>query len=177
MITRCRNPKHVFFGRYGGAGITVCERWLTYENFLADMGPRPPGLTIDRIKNERGYEPGNCRWATRKEQQRNRKCCRYLELNGRRLLIQDWAQELGVNISTLSERLRKGWSVERTLTTPVDRSRSHAPIRKLTPDQVRQIRERHAANAATTDSLAEEFGVTKNSIDMILQRLSWRNVA
>lgn len=72
MIQRCTNPKHLHFSNYGGRGITVCERWLnSFENFLADMGPRPDGLTIERRNNYLGYFKSNCRWATRKEQMAN----------------------------------------------------------------------------------------------------------
>jgi hypothetical protein len=73
MIDRCHNPKHRSFKNYGARGITVCARWHDLENFLVDMGPRPPGLTIDRINNDGNYEPGNVRWATRSVQQRNKR--------------------------------------------------------------------------------------------------------
>jgi hypothetical protein len=73
MVRRCSNPKAGGWERYGGRGIKVCERWLKFDNFLADMGKRPPNLTLDRKNNDGNYEPGNCRWATRSEQQHNRR--------------------------------------------------------------------------------------------------------
>lgn len=73
MVKRCTNPNATRWGHYGGRGITVCARWRTFANFLVDMGEKPPGLSIDRIDNGRGYEPGNCRWATHREQCRNKR--------------------------------------------------------------------------------------------------------
>lgn len=73
MKERCFNPKTKGYHRYGGRGITVCERWQQFENFLADMGERPPGLTLERVNNDGNYEPTNCKWVTMEEQQKNKK--------------------------------------------------------------------------------------------------------
>lgn len=88
MITRCCNPNAPKFQRYGARGITVCERWRSFANFLADMGERPEGLTLDRIENDGNYEPGNCRWADASTQCRNRSAAayagnRHCEVSGR----------------------------------------------------------------------------------------------
>jgi hypothetical protein len=124
MNERCSNPAKKFYSYYGGRGITVCERWRGehgFENFLADVGPRPSKEhSIDRIDNDRGYEPGNVRWATRVEQMRNRRSCRVLEAFGRQQTVAAWAEQYGLKLGTVCARINKGWSVERALTTPVD---------------------------------------------------------
>jgi hypothetical protein len=76
MLARCTNPKNKQYPLYGGRGITVCARWLDYANFLADMGSRPEGMSLDRVDNNKGYAPDNCRWATRSQQQRNKSTTR-----------------------------------------------------------------------------------------------------
>src|SRR4029077_2835099 len=116
MIARCYRPSAANFRRYGGAGITVCERWRVFANFLADMGERPEGLTLDRIDSDGNYEPGNCRWATLSQQMANRKGIHELYFKGRKLTRQEWAQETGIKYWTIKKRLARGWSVTRTLT-------------------------------------------------------------
>lgn len=116
---RCNNPKCKDYPRYGGRGIAVCDRWDQFSNFLADVGPRPsPKHTIDRIDNEGDYEPGNVRWATVVEQANNRRSNVRLLFNGEEFTITQWARKIGLGTSTLHERLKAGWSVERALTTP-----------------------------------------------------------
>lgn len=120
MLHRCTQPHNGRYASYGGRGITVCERWHSFENFIADMGSRPDGTTLDRFPNNDGsYEPGNCRWATPKEQSSNRRSNRFLTFGGETLTLTEWARRLGVGHRTLGQRLDKwGWSVERTLSTP-----------------------------------------------------------
>lgn len=115
MVQRCVDPNDTTYPRYGAKGITVCNRWLKFEHFLSDMGERPAGLTLDRIRNELGYEPGNCRWATRKEQAVNRTSTIFFE--GR--CLQEISLELGGNHGLVSNRVKRGWSLERAATTPV----------------------------------------------------------
>lgn len=123
MIRRCTDPSHDHYARYGGAGVTVCDRWLhSFENFLADMGHKPtPKHTIDRFPNGNGhYRPDNCRWATWKEQARNRKSNTILEFNGERRCCAEWAEIKGIHQATLLRRLHVyGWSIERALTESV----------------------------------------------------------
>lgn len=88
-------------------GITVCDRWAKFENFLADMGERPEGKTLDRIKNELGYSLENCRWATSAEQQRNTRRTRMLTYRGVTLCKKDWAKRIGISSPALSARLNR----------------------------------------------------------------------
>lgn len=120
IIQRCTNPAHPNFKHYGGRGVSVCDRWRSYDDFLADVGLRPsPRHTIERADNERGYEPGNARWATWAEQARNRRTSRLLTAQGVTMNIADWAARLGVCTSVLIYRIdRAGWSVERAVSTP-----------------------------------------------------------
>lgn len=108
MRSRCEQPGDASFQNYGARGIKVCSRWRTFESFLADMGPKPtPAHTIERLDSTRDYEPGNCRWATPKEQARNRNTNVWIEHGGERLILADWARRLGMTRTALGNRLRK----------------------------------------------------------------------
>jgi hypothetical protein len=122
MVCRCTQPTHGAYERYGGRGIVVCERWHKqrldggFARFVEDMGAMPaPGYTIDRVDNDKGYEPGNCRWATRKEQSRNTSTNRLLTFHGRTQCLRAWAEESGITENALRGRLLKGWPHERLL--------------------------------------------------------------
>ena len=118
---RCHSVGSVSYAWYGGRGIRVCERWFdSFENFFADMGPRPSKAhSVDRIDNDGNYEPGNCRWATRKEQQRNKRNNRLITYNGETMCLEAWADRLGIGWATIHERLDRGWSVADALSRPI----------------------------------------------------------
>lgn len=109
MIQRCTNENDVSYCRYGGRGITVCGEWINnFSAFLQHIGCRPsPDHSVDRIDNDKGYEPGNVRWATRSEQQRNRRDSRILTFRGESLLVVEWAAKIGMSYSGLRARLKR----------------------------------------------------------------------
>lgn len=123
MIQRCHNPKNPSFRDYGARGISVCERWRdSFDAFLRDVGPRPSvHHTIERIDNDRSYEPGNCIWATRAEQNRNTRQNAHLTIDGRTQCRAAWAAESGIPAKTIRDRIeRLGWSVRDAVFKPVD---------------------------------------------------------
>lgn len=126
IIQRCCNPKNKGYRRYGGRGITICDRWRhDFAAFLADMGARPtPKHEIERIDNDKGYSPDNCRWATRKEQTRNRSGNRHITISGITKVLSDWAAEYGICKTTLAARLKRLSPIE-ALTLPIDSRRAH----------------------------------------------------
>lgn len=117
---RCTDKNFIGYSDYGGRGITFCERWKKFENFLADMGDKPKGMTIERIDNDGDYEPLNCKWATIEEQNNNTSQCVFIEKDGLRLTISQWAKKLGMRYLTLYGRIKYyKWSIERAFTVPV----------------------------------------------------------
>lgn len=119
MKGRCLDPKHKSFSDYGGRGIAVCERWLKFENFYADMGERPTTKhSIDRIDGRGHYEPGNCRWATMTQQIRNRCTTVFVTHNGETKPLGEWVEITGLPYSLLHQRIKRcGWSPERAFST------------------------------------------------------------
>lgn len=112
MIARCENPRDKRFHRYGGRGISVCSRWRTsFPAFIEDVGERPaPGLSLDRINNDRNYEPSNVRWASRKEQMRNASINRLVTYRALTLPLVEVCELVGANYKTVLSRLKRGWS-------------------------------------------------------------------
>ncbi len=120
MWARCENPNIPGFKYWGGRGIRVCPEWAAFERFLADVGPRPsPQHSIDRINNDGHYEPGNVRWATRSQQQTNRRDTLIVTHEGESLPVAEWNRRAGLPQSTLRHRLRLGWPMAVALSTPV----------------------------------------------------------
>ena len=120
MLGRCQNTLDQRYKNYGGRGITVCERWESFRNFLMDMGLRPdPTHSLDRINNDGNYEPGNCRWTDQKTQCRNMRRNIRITFNGITLCATDWAARLGFPSHVIIHRINSGWSEEKSLTTPL----------------------------------------------------------
>lgn len=117
---------------YKGRGISVCKRWRSYANFLEDMGECKPGYTLERIDNSKGYEPGNCRWATNAEQQRNKRNNRLETAFGRTQLLIEWSEETGLGGPTIRQRIdRMRWTPEQALATPPHRKPEKNPTTPL----------------------------------------------
>ena len=118
MIQRCTNPNNKSYKEYGDRGITVCQAWRDeFSTFLKDMGPRPAGASIDRIDNNKGYEPGNCRWASSQEQANNRRNNITLTVGGITDTLANWSRKTGIGQKTIMYRIKNGWSDEQALST------------------------------------------------------------
>lgn len=117
MMNRCTNPQSRDWVYYGGRGISVCLEWYSFGTFLKDMGEAPAGKSLDRRENNSNYEPTNCRWATWTEQARNRRSARFLEVNGMRRSVSEWAQYLNISRRLIFVRLSRGWTPERALSS------------------------------------------------------------
>lgn len=119
MTRRCRSHRSDCYERYGKRGIAVCERWKDFPNFYADMGPRPSKYhTIERVNNNGDYCPENCMWLHRSLQARNRRTSVWIEFGGKKLILSEWSRLTGLPNTTLRQRMKRGWSTERLLTTP-----------------------------------------------------------
>lgn len=116
MKKRCFNKNDTNYKNYGGRGITVCVRWMMFENFLEDMGEMPIGHSLDRFPNNDGnYEPSNCRWATKKQQSQNTRRTRLVTFDGVTMCIKEWATTIGISPKTLTSRINAGWKMSRAL--------------------------------------------------------------
>ena len=115
MIKRCNTPSSKSYSYYGGRGITVCDRWKSFENFYSDMGNCPTDFTLDRIDVNGNYEPSNCRWESRKTQSRNRRGNHMITFKNETHCLSEWAEIVGITRGALKQRLKRGWTLEHAL--------------------------------------------------------------
>lgn len=173
-ITRCHNINSESYARYGAKGISVCEEWReSFKAFYDYMGPRPPGTTLDRWPNRRGnYEPGNCRWATPKEQAINRDSTLIVEWDGKGLGLSDVADILHIPYSTAHRKFHKG-----LLKPGIEAAEPHQSLSTqiLTDDHIREIRRLRGTESQR--SLARRFGVSSGYIARVQTWEKRRNVS
>lgn len=131
MRERCDRPSATKFSTYGAVGITYQESWKQFKHFLADMGERPPGTTLDRRDNSKGYSKDNCRWATPKQQQRNMRSNHLITYNGVTQCAAAWAEVTGVRAPLIVQRIKRGLSVEQALTIPVKKGTNYWLFKRL----------------------------------------------
>lgn len=192
MMQRCNDAHSKQYQNYGARGVMVCVRWRVFENFLADMGERPEGRTLDRYPNHAGnYEPGNCRWATPTEQANNTRANLRLEYKGQAYSAAELARIAKVPISTIWNRLKRKWSVEETVSgirargpnprigkpappTSIMRGSKHGQS-VLTEEGVLEIR-RVGGTPVANRALAEKFGVQERNIRKVLARKLWSHI-
>jgi len=151
MRDRCFRSSHTAWSRYGGRGVTVCDRWDDFEYFLEDMGARPDGMTLDRVDTNGMYEPSNCRWATPRQQTENRRDSRYLEHNGERMTVTRWAERSRLTVTAIVTRVKAGLSMEEVL-APADR-------RALIAETCRRGHPRNEANTRIASDGARQCRV------------------
>jgi hypothetical protein len=131
MIARCGNSNHKHFKNYGARGISVCESWRLFENFQRDMGQRPEGGMLDRKNNEGDYEPDNCRWATRKEQNSNRRNCIYVDCDGERVTLREYCRRKSIPYQPVHRRIKtRNWPVDLALTVAIGSGKQFKRIPK-----------------------------------------------
>jgi len=171
MKARCFRPTATAYDRYGGRGISVCERWrVNFENFLADMGERPHGTSLDRIDNDGDYEPGNCRWATPKQQTQNQRTAAnavMLTMWGETRCVSEWARTLGMDDATIAYRINAGWPVEKALTrAPASRTQEieeAAKVHGVSAATIRRwIRQGRDVLSATKQSERAKLGTIRD---------------
>lgn len=168
MIRRCTDPNFINHERY--KNITVCDEWRVeggFERFLLEIGPRPgSGYSVDRIDNSRGYEPGNVRWATAKQQARNRKNTPVITINGLTRSVSEWAETAGVSYHTFRKRLDLGWSPQ----DAVSGVRSDKPVHRIRRDTPRYEID---GVTKTLHEWAVEAGVSASTFRARIEKLGW----
>lgn len=173
MHDRCNLPSVKSYPDYGGRGIRVCARWSGpngFANFLADMGPRPAGMTVERKDNNRDYSPSNCLWASRRMQGSNKRNNRFITANGETLHLAEWARRLGCTSAAILMRVKKGMSEQDAVTLPIPAR----PNSRLSVKDVKYIRRHYPLYSAQV--LAEKFGVSKKTVLNVIHRVTFMDV-
>lgn len=158
MKARCEAPKHAAYPDYGGRGITYCARWRLFPNFLADMGRKPPGMSLERKDVNGPYNKKNCIWATPIEQANNKRSNRRLTINGTTHTVAEWLRLKSINRSTFDDRIAHGWSLEEALNTPAGTATNNAKSRMIT----------HEGKTMCLSQWSRETGINATTI---LQRM------
>jgi hypothetical protein len=131
MLARCTDPSHKNYKNYGARGITVCERWSKFKNFMLDMGRKPdPKFTIEREDVNGNYEPTNCKWISRKDQGRNKRNSVFVAYQGKKMLLIDLVEELGLSRAVVHGRLKMGWTLAQAIALPVPPQKPRRPYIK-----------------------------------------------
>jgi len=188
MIHRCHNPRAHNFRYYGARGISVCREWRdSFEAFLSHIGLRPADKhSLDRIDNDGNYEPGNVRWATVTEQNRNNRQTHFIEAFGENLAITEWAERAGTTQQVISWRIANGWTPREAVSKDPHRAgRSYDDLRrepgsghpnaKMTEGKVRKARAQRAAGASVKQ-LAENYGISQGTMSTLLSGKAWKHV-
>lgn len=127
MHRRCCDPHSKNFANYGGRGISVSDEWDEFDRFVADMGPRPKGFSVERLDNYLGYSASNCKWADRKEQNSNRRSCIYVTVGSDRVTLKEACRRVDLPYRPVHKRIMaRGWEIERALSTPIGKGNTHA---------------------------------------------------
>lgn len=184
MKERCQNKNHVSYHLYGGRGITFCERWRKFDNFLTDMGPKPTAKhTLERVNNSGPYCKENCRWATPKEQCLNTRRAIFLTVNGETKSLREWSEIAGLRYQTLHSRMQRGECPERIVSSS-DLQRRKYVVKcrgeqkgqaRLTDQKVRELRDRHAKGESLRN-LAAAFNVGMTTVLKAARRETWTHV-
>lgn len=182
MISRCTNPSHPCYQRYGGRGIKVCDRWLeSFENFLEDVGEKTSErYTLDRIDNDGNYEPSNCRWATQKQQCNNFSANHIISYGDKEYTLTMLAEKLGIKQNTLTYRLKRGWSIEEAVAGK-RKEKFKQPYKDfLSEDEFIKMLECIYVNKYQIRDTANTFGVSESNLSRIVRRDDvlnyWKNV-
>lgn len=170
---RCYNPRNRDYRNYGGRGITVCAKWINdFPAFFKNMGPCPKDMTLERIDNSGNYEPKNCRWATRKEQNNNKRNNHLITIKGKILCLTAWCKITGISHTTVIRRINAGWPIRKAVLTPGLPPSERAAV--LTPADVINIRKN--AHHVSRKQLMERYRVSRQTITRIIYRRTWKHL-